>query len=120
MAVSIKWGLLFVGALRIKALLFGVYMRAPDFGKLSYGFLPQTCVADRSSYWIREPEATTQQAQHGVLKDYTLNHARSLICFKAYSSIKLLLDSLHTTRKRSDVQGGTLTGARNARNTIRA
>ena len=34
MAVPINLGILYVGVLRIRALLFGVHIRAPDFCKL--------------------------------------------------------------------------------------
>ena len=34
MAVSVNWGSFFLGVLIMKALLFGVYVRAPDFWKL--------------------------------------------------------------------------------------
>ena len=37
MDVSIKWGVLLVGVLRVRALLFGIYIRAPVFWKLPYG-----------------------------------------------------------------------------------
>ena len=37
MAVSRSWGSFFVGVLKIGALPFGIYIKAPDFGKLPYG-----------------------------------------------------------------------------------
>ena len=36
LAVSINWGGLFLGVLRIRALLFWIYIRAPDFWKLPF------------------------------------------------------------------------------------
>ena len=33
MAVAVNWGSFFVTVLLTSALLFGVYIRAPDFGK---------------------------------------------------------------------------------------
>ena len=36
MAVSIDWGVLFVGVLVRRAPLFGVHIKAPDFWKLPY------------------------------------------------------------------------------------
>ena len=34
-AVSVHWGLLFVGVLKIRALLFEIHNRTPDFWKLT-------------------------------------------------------------------------------------
>ena len=45
MAASINWGVLLVGVLMIRALLFGVIAGAPDFWKLFQSYL--------ESHWLR-------------------------------------------------------------------
>ena len=52
MAVSVNCGVLFVGVLMIRALRFRVYIRAPDFGQLSYT-QPSFQEAERSCGWER-------------------------------------------------------------------
>ena len=41
MAVGLNWGVLLVGVLRIRALLFGVSITAPDFWKLLFWEAPE-------------------------------------------------------------------------------
>ena len=58
MAVSITWGALFVGFLLIRAVLFGVYIGAPDFRKLPYGSAKQKPAAERvERKWETRAEA---------------------------------------------------------------